>query len=278
MAFLLRGSNWPVEWPLVAIVDAALLYALGGRGAARPSRWRSASFYLGLATLVLAIDSPVDAYAESLFFVHMLQHVLLLLVAPPLILLGRPWPRMTRAFPLTVRRPLARTVLAGETLSLGRRAAIAVSAPLPAFALFNGALLVWHVPYLYDLTLRSTVVHDLEHAMFFATGLLFWAHLTPPGARRRLSDAGRVAYGLGAIIVGWALAVVLGFASHPLYGAYAALAHRPLGISALADQQIAAGIMWVPASIPLTIAVLAAAYRWLDPSPGRARGLRPREI
>jgi cytochrome c oxidase assembly factor CtaG len=278
MAFLLRGSNWPVEWPLIAIVDAALLYALGGRSAARPSRWRSASFYGGLATLVLAIDSPIDAYAESLFFVHMIQHVLLLLVAPPLILLGRPWPRMTRAFPLEVRRPLARTVLVGDSLSLGRRAAKAISAPLPAFALFNGVLLVWHVPYLYDLTLRNAVVHDLEHAMFFATGLLFWAHLTPAGARRQLSDAGRVAYGLGAIIVGWALAVVLGFASQPLYGAYAALAHRPLGISALADQQIAAGIMWVPASIPLTIAVLAAAYRWLDPAPGRARVLRPREI
>ncbi len=182
MAFLLRGSNWPVEWPLVAIVDAALLYALGGRVAARPSRWRSASFYGGLATLVLAIDSPLDAYADSLFFVHMVQHVLLLMVAPPLILLGRPWPRMTRAFPLEVRRPLARTVLVGETLSLGRRAVRAISAPLPAFALFNGVLIAWHVPYLYDLTLRSTLVHDLEHAMFFATGLLFWA---ASGAGRR---------------------------------------------------------------------------------------------
>ena len=154
----------------------------------------------------------------------------------------------------------------------------AISAPLPAFALFNGVLIAWHVPYLYDLTLRSTLVHDLEHAMFFAPGLLFWAHLTPAGARRRLSDTGRVAYGTAAILVGWALAVVLGFAPEPLYSAYAALPHRPLGISALADQQIAAGIMWVPASIPLTIAVLAAAYRWLDPSPGRVRALRPREI
>ena len=79
----------------------------------------------------------------------------------------------------------------------------------------------------------------------------------------------------------WVLAVVLGFASAPVYGAYASLAARPGGISALADQQIAAGIMWVPASIPFTIAIFVAAYRWLDPSKSRrlvnARDLRPRE-
>jgi cytochrome c oxidase assembly factor CtaG len=281
MGFLLRGANWPVEWPLVAIVDAGLLYALGGRFAARPSRWRSAAFYSGLATLVLAIDSPVDAYADTLFWVHMVQHVLLMMVAPPLLLLGRPWPRLTRALPLDVRRPLARAVLTGSALSPLRRAAVALASPLPAFALFNGVLVVWHVPYLFDLTLRSTLVHDLEHTLFFGTGLLFWLHLTPPGARRRLSDAQRVAYGTGAILVSWGLAVVLGFASHPLYGAYAALAHRPGGISALADQHLAAGVMWVPASIPFTIAVLVAAYRLLDQSSPRrtltTEDLRPRE-
>lgn len=285
MGFLLRGANWPVEWPLVAIVDAGLLYALGGRFAVRPSRRRSAAFYAGLATLVIAIDSPVDAYADTLFSVHMVQHVLLMMVAPPLLLLGRPWPRLTRALPLEVRRPLARTVLVGEALSTVRRAATALASPVPAFVLFNGVLLMWHVPYLFDLTLRNTLVHDLEHALFFGTGLLYWLHLTPPGARRRLSDAQRIAYGIGAIIVSWGLAVVLGFASHPLYGGYAAQVHRPGGLSALADQRLAAGVMWVPASIPFTIAVLFAAYRLLDPAPARPRArrtivvddLRPRE-
>jgi cytochrome c oxidase assembly factor CtaG len=84
---------------------------------------------------------------------------------------------------------------------------------------------------------------------------------------------------VGAILVSWALAVVLGFASHPLYAHYAALAHRPGGLSALADQQLAAGIMWVPASIPFTIAVLVAAYHLLEPTEERTvvRDLRPRE-
>ena len=118
-------------------------------------------------------------------------------------------------------------------------------------------------------------MHDLEHALFLSTALLFWAHLVPTSRRPRLGPAQRVAYGTGAILVSWVLAVVLGFASHPLYGHYAALAHRPGGLSALADQQLAAGIMWVPASVPFTIAVLVAAYRLLEPTDERTGRARP---
>jgi putative membrane protein len=145
--------------------------------------------------------------------------------------------------------------------------------------LFNGVLLAWHIPVLYDLTLRDQVVHDLEHALFLVTALLFWTHLAPTSRRPRLRAAQRIAYGTGAIVVSWALAVVLGFASHPLYEHYAALTRRPGGFSALGDQQLAAGIMWVPASIPFTIAVLLAAYRLLEPTAESAvvRDLRPRE-
>jgi len=264
---LLRRDNWPIEWPLVGLVAAAVLYRLGAR--APGGRYRSASFYVGLVVLVLAVDSPVDAYADRLFWAHMVQHVLLTMVAPPLILLGRPWPRIVRPLPLPLRRGIARALL------LGRPCA----APIPAFVLFNGVLLAWHVPALFDLTLRNQAAHDLEHAMFLATGLLFWAHLAPTTRRPRLSDLQRATYGVGAIVVSWGLAVVLGFASHPLYAPYAALLDRPGGLSALADQQLAAGIMWVPASIPLTVAVFVAAYRFIEPARTRAtvHGLRPRE-
>jgi putative membrane protein len=126
-------------------------------------------------------------------------------------------------------------------------------------------------------------VHDLEHMLFFGTALLYWVHLVPGvTGRPQLSDGQRVAYGTAGLLVSWVLAVVLGFAPSPVYDAYASLASRPGGLSALADQQIAAGIMWVPASIPFTIAIFVAAYRWLDPSSGRRRApttrdLRPRE-
>jgi len=264
---LLRAGNWPLEWPLVGLVIVAALYRLGRRGG--EPLYRSACFYGGVLVLVLAIDSPVDAYADRLFWVHMVQHVLLTMVAPPLLLLGRPWPRVIRPFALEVRRPIARALTACR----------AVARPIPAFVLFNGVLVAWHVPALFDRTLTSQFVHDLEHGLFFGTAMLFWAHLAPTSRRPRLSDLQRVAYGVGAILVSWGLAVVLGLATHPLYTRYADLVHRPGGLSALADQQLAAGIMWVPASVPFTIAVLVAAYRFVEPrrSDSALRDLRPRE-
>ncbi len=267
MSWLFRGENWPVEWPLVGVVVAAMLYRLGRLGT-EPAR-RGASFYGGLLVVVLAIDSPLDAYADRLFWAHMVQHVLLTMVAPPLVLLGRPWPRVVRPLALELRRPLVRTLAACR----------AVAAPVPAFVLFNGVLVAWHVPVLFDLTLRNQAAHDLEHALFFGTALLLWSHLAPTTRRPRLSDLQRVGYGVGAILVSWGLAVVLGLASHPLYPHYAALADRPGGLSALADQQLAAGIMWVPASVPFTIAVLVAGYRFLEPSrpSSRVPDFRPRE-
>jgi cytochrome c oxidase assembly factor CtaG len=196
----------------------------------------------------------------------MTQHVLLAIVAPPLLLLGRPWPRVLRPLPRDLRLPLARTVLAGPGLAPLRAAGRFVASPLPAFVAFNASLLVWHVPALYDLTLTNGAVHDLEHALFFGTGLLFWAHLVPGAtARPRLGDGARVVYGAAGLLVGWLLAVVLGLAAHPLYRAY----------PSLADQQLAAGIMWVPASIPYCLVLYAAAQRWLDPGAARRRAVRP---
>ncbi|HVC88224.1 MAG TPA: cytochrome c oxidase assembly protein [Gaiellaceae bacterium] len=290
MAFALRSSSWPLQWPLAAIAVAAVLYYLGGRASATPAtavkRWRGAAFYAGLLGLVVAVDSPVDAYAGRLFFVHMFQHVLLAMIAPPLLVIGRPWPRLSRPLPLSARRPLARIMLAGPTLLPVRRAFEWLASPLPAFALFNGVLLAWHVPALYDLTLKDGLVHDLEHGLFFGTALLFWTNVIPTTGRPRLSEGQRVAYTVAGLLVGWLLAVVLGLAPDPLYTVYAALGHRPLGLSALSDQHLAAGIMWVPASIPYSIAIYVAAYAWLDPGSsvrGQRRAvvvddLRPREI
>jgi cytochrome c oxidase assembly factor CtaG len=279
VGFLLRSSSWPVDWPLAAIAVTAMLYLLGGRLSATTSdagkRWRGAAFYAGLASLALAVGSPVDAYAGELFWVHMVQHVLLMMVAPPLLLLGRPWPRLARPLPIGMRRPLARGVLAGPTLAPARIAFRWLAAPLVSFTLFNGTLLLWHLPALYDLTLRDGPVHDLEHALFFSTALLFWAHLLPGvSGRPRLSDGARAVYGTAALLVSWILAIVLGLAQEPLYGAYASLAQRPGGLSALSDQQLAAGVMWVPGSVPYCIVLVVVALRWLDPAAGHGRRRR----
>ncbi len=202
----------------------------------------------------------------------MVQHVVLIEVAAPLIVWSRPWSRLWRPFPLSLRRTIARGVARGAWAAPLRAAGRGLAAPTVAFVLMNGALVLWHVPALYDAALAHPFVHELEHFAFFATALLFWAHLLGDGPfRARLSLPARAAYAIGAMLVGWGLAVVIATAETPLYSHYADLATRPLGISALADQQLAAGIMWVPASVPWVVVAIVCVYGWLDSG---ARGRR----
>jgi cytochrome c oxidase assembly factor CtaG len=135
-------------------------------------------------------------------------------------------------------------------------------------------MLVWHVPVLYDTALRVQPIHDLEHLTYIVTGLLFWNHaLAIPPFARSLDWPRRVVYAGSAMLVGWVLAIVLATAPHALYAYYSQQHTRPGGISAVADQHIAAGIMWVPGSIAFTIAFTIAGYRWLEPSkPAAPRG------
>jgi putative membrane protein len=245
-----------------------VLYWVGGRGYSRGSSepLRTLAFIGGLATIVIALDSPIDGAVDKLFWAHMLQHVLLLAAAPPLILLGRPWPRMWRALP-----PRSRAKI-GRTLALARWTAPvrALARPWPALVLLNATLIGWHIPAAYDATLSSNAIHQLEHAMFFFTGLLFWARVIDPGPLRpRLVWPARIAYVVATMIVGWGLAIALVIVPHPLYAHYAALAHRPGGISALTDQQIAGGIMWVPGSLAYAVTFVIGLYRWLEPESGR---------
>jgi len=255
-------GGWTFQAALVYVVAAALLYALGSRRWRKPEPLRAAAFAGGLLTIVVALDGPIDRYADQLFWVHMIQHVLLLTVAPPLILLGRPWPRMWRALPLQVRTTVGRSLARSRWTAPLR----ALARPLPAWVLFNGTLVVWHIPFAYNATLSSYAIHQVEHAMFFFTGLLFWARVVDPGPLRpRLDGPARAAYTVGAMVVGWVLAITLVLVPHPLYSHYASLIHRPGGISAITDQQLAGGVMWVLGSISYTVAFFIAFYRWLEP-------------
>lgn len=273
MPSLWSSAAWPVEPPLFAVILVGALYWLGGRrrvstrrGLDRPAK--SVSFYLGLFAILVALDSPLDPLADTLFAAHMAQHVLLLTVAPALIVLAAPWTQIWQPLPLGFRRTVAKAVVVHPRARPLRATAHALGHPLVAWTLFDVNLLLWHVPALYDFTLRSQAVHDLEHALFFSTGLLFWAQVFDSAPfRARLSWLWRAAYTTTGMLVGWVLAVVLAFAPTPLYHAYAALPSRPGGLSALGDQQVAAGVMWVPGSIVYTIAILVFFYRWLGPEP-----------
>jgi cytochrome c oxidase assembly factor CtaG len=261
-------SDWSLDPSLVYVGIAGCLYILGSSGRGRPTPRQATAFVASLLTIVIALDSPIDYYADQLFWVHMLQHVLLLTVAPPLFLLGRPWPRMWRALPLEARTPVARTIARARWTAPIR----VLARPLPAWILFNATIIAWHIPAAYDATLTSGVVHASEHALFFFTGLLFWARVIDPGPLRpRLVWPVRIAYVASAMVVTWALSITLVVLPHPAYGYYAALASRPGGITALTDQQLAAGVMWVLGSIAYTITFIIGFYKWLEPDDSASR-------
>jgi cytochrome c oxidase assembly factor CtaG len=265
------NAHWSWDPSLIYVTVAGLMYVLGGvrrgtsrsRQTRRDGEWlRELSFAAGLASIVIALDSPIDYYSDQLFWVHMGQHIILLTVAPPLILFGRPWPRMWQALPLGARTAVGRAVAGARWTAPVR----AIARPAPAWVLFNVNMLVWHLPAAYNLTLNHQWIHDCEHALFFFTGLLFWAHVVDPGPlRQRLSWYWRAIYVAGSMVTGWVLAIILVLVDHPLYVHYADLVSRPGGISALSDQQIAGGMMWVPGSVSYSIAILAIFARWASP-------------
>lgn len=266
------APDWLLAPPLLLAAAAAGLHARGVRRQLRVTtaarvgalRWRIAAFYAALATIVAALDSPIDDLADRLFWVHMTQHVMLMMVAAPLLVLAAPWLPLWRGLPLRARRRLGSWYVRSPGWRAVRRGAGWLAAPLVAWILFNVDLCAWHVPALYELTLRDQAVHELEHVSFLLLGVVLWLQvLGSPPLRARLDPSSGVLYVLTAATAAWALAVVLALAPSPLYPAYAELASRPGGLSALADQHLAAGIMWGPGSVPYAIFVFVALIRWL---------------
>jgi putative membrane protein len=274
--------DWSLDPPLVLVIDLAVLYWIGDRRTVTPERkrvaqrWRSACFYAALVVLAIALASPIERLSAQLFWVHMIQHVLLLTVAAPLLVLACPWIRLWRCLPLDARRGLARGLSQGRRTAPLRAVSRSLGRPVPSFLVFSVVLLAWHLPVLFDTTLRSGTLHALEHTLFFATAVMFWKQVIPsPPLHIRLAAAQRVIYAVGGMTVSWALAVVLALAPNPLYSFYAHQASRPGGISAIADQQLAAGIMWVPGSVTFLIVVFVYVHRWLTPpEPGATRAPR----
>jgi len=256
--------DWSFEpVPIVGTAAAAYLYWRARRTTAtalgRSAGWDNGdlAFTLGLGTLLLALVSPIAYFDVTLQWDHMLQHVLLLVVAPPLILLGDPFRTVWAGYLTTQRRQVA----IAETWPARAMRALHTGPGAAAVTLvFSVNLLVWHLPPVYDATLRFASVHEVEHALFLGLGLLFWDQVVGAvGVGERLSPLGRSVVVLSGMFVSWGLAVLLAYTSTPLY-AY------PLngGLNLLTDQQIAAGVMWVPGSIPFVIALVWLGARWFD--------------
>jgi putative membrane protein len=225
------------------------LWGRGGRGTG-VAGWQAACFAGGLAALAVALLPPLDALAHELFSAHMAQHMLLVLVAAPLLALGRPLLPLLFALPPASRRRVspAAAALASVTDRTGW--------PLAALALHAGVLWLWHAPALYDAALASPAVHAVEHATLLATAVAFWAAIVASGLRRRIGHATAVLVVFASALQSGGLGALITFAGSPLYGHHAA-ATAARGGDPLADQQLAGVLMWVPGGLVYVAAATA---------------------
>jgi putative membrane protein len=240
--------SWSVEpAALLSVLALALLYVKAWRRARtsreprRPGYGRLALFAGGLVTILAALVSPIDGLGSQLMLMHMVQHILLLDIAPILLILG-----LTKVLLRPATRRLQR---------LERRAGYLAH---PAFAVvaYVGFMWLWHVPGMYDLALRNDWIHAIEHVCFSVAGGLYWWHLLSPiRSRMRLGGLGPVMYMVSTKLLVGILGIVLAFAPNDIYPFYA---HHPhyWGLTPREDQNIAGLLMALEQSIVMGIALV----------------------
>jgi len=236
---------------------------------------RLAAFVAGLASLWIAVASPLDAFAGLLLSAHMAQHLLLMMAAPALVLLGAPIVPLLLGLPRGVARDALGPFLAFAPV---RRFGHALTHPVIGWLSLSLAMVGWHLPGPYQLALRSTSWHEVEHLCFFTGGLLFWWPVVQPWPTRAHWPAWSLPpYLLLGDLVNTGLAAFLAFSDRVLYPAYEA-APRLFGLSASADQVLAGALMWVPGSLAFLVPAMVITWRLLSPrdtAPVAAAAARP---
>jgi len=255
---------------VIPIVGSAVLYSLGilrlGRASRKSIRKSDIGYFaLGWATLVLALVSPVHAWGSVLFSAHMTQHELLMLVAAPLLVLGRPIVPFLWALPKSWAVTLARWSKLGPWERTWRT----ISNPVVAWIIHAVVLWAWHAPVLFEATLENESVHALQHASFLFSALLFWWAVIH-GRKRALGFGFAVLYMFTTALHSGLLGALLTFANSVWYPGYAERT-AAWGLTPLEDQQIGGLIMWIPAGLVYIAAGLALFAGWLRESEARAR-------
>jgi putative membrane protein len=262
--------NWD-PWILLALVFAFALYVCGLLRMRRDANWRVVgparvlSFASGIAVLFLVLITPFGALDDDLFSAHMLQHLVLMMVAPPLLVSGRPSITWLWAFPLRTRRAIGRLWF---TIGFSRIAHFKVY-PVIIWLVCGGALWFWHLPGPFRWALKSEIVHAIEHACFFIPALLFWALVFQRPGHRSMDYGTTIFFVAAAGVQNGLLGAILTFATHPLYTIYAGTT-AAWGLTPLEDQQIAGLLMWIPAGL-IHLATLAFLFvAWMHMAELRA--------
>jgi cytochrome c oxidase assembly factor CtaG len=255
--FLLGLTSWLYARGLAAIWRRA-----GGRKGLRGRE--AACFAAGWLTLVLAVVSPLHPWGERLFSAHMAQHEVLILVAAPLLVLGRPLAVFLWALPAKARERVGEWAASRPVTSVWH----AVTGPLAVFLIHGVALWIWHAPVLYEAALRSDAVHLAQHASFFGSSALFWWALIH-GRYGRMGYGVAVFYVFATALHSGVLGALITFAPHLWYPIYAERT-AVWGLSPLEDQQLAGLIMWVPSGALFVALGLGLFAAWLGEAERRA--------
>lgn len=276
--------SWGWRWDVILILfTLGLLYAVGWWRLRQKTRlkrnernkikrnglatyWRLFSYLTGLLIIGVALLSPIDVLGRQLFFMHMVQHLLLIMIAPPLLLIANPMPFLLWGLPEKWRLQTGRWIgqLLHRESSFRYWIRLGTSAGI-VWIIWVAAVILWHDPYLYNAALQSELVHDLEHLSFFLASMLFWWLVTGAGPRihRQFGAFGRIAFVLAAVPPNMALGIVLAFSSVVIYSYYEAVP-TIWGIDPLTDQIIGGVIMWIPGSMMFFIAALILTARFVQ--------------
>ena len=272
---LLSAWDWRLDISLVLLIFAALYttgwWRLRQRGRIKlAKRRRLAAYWGGLITLAIALMSPIDPLGGQLFFMHMIQHMITIMVSAPLLCLGEPFPFLLWGLPAPARKWTGGLFAQASVVRAGLRA---LTQPAFVWLMFVAVYGGWHDPLLYNLALRYSWVHDIQHLTFFATAMLFWWLVIDAAPYlQRTMIWGRIAMVVGVIPVNMAVGIVIATATEVLYPYYATVP-RIWGFTAVADQSIAGVIMWTSGSEMLVLAIIllmASAMRGTDKKPPTA--------
>jgi cytochrome c oxidase assembly factor CtaG len=259
-------TDWDIPpWVTCALVAAGLVY-LRGWLALRHTRpetlpvWRLLSFLAGLFAIFVAVSSPLDTYSETLLFMHMAQHFVLMSVAPPLMVLGCPFVPILRGLPHSIVRSVGGPLFRSSIVHRVRE----LFSQLPfAWLAMNLTYVGWHIPNAYEFALASENWHNFEHFCFFVTSILFWWPILQPWPARGRSNSWMIIpYLLTSDLVNTGLSAFLCFSGRLIYPSYA-IVDRPFGLNALKDQIAAGAFMWVFGSLVFLVPAIYLTARFL---------------
>lgn len=275
---LMRGLLSAWEWRpevLVILVPLGVMYFVGWRRLRRHSThgklangWRLASYEGGLGVIALALMSPIDRLGGQLFFMHMIQHMLVIMFAAPMMLLAEPFPMFLWSLPKNMRAPVARLF---EGDSLFRRLLTRATTPLVAWLAFLTIFLGWHDPNAYNAALYHEWVHNVQHVSFILAALLYWWPIVgcAPHIHPRFPIWGKLIYLIGSIPPNMAVGISIAFATDVIYTYYLSVP-RVWSFTALQDQQLSGAIMWIQGSeMYITVALFLMGRHFMTEGKGK---------